>query len=157
MLARLLIVKNKVSLPAAKSKAYVARPRGVPAGRGQSRGSGPSRPAGKKTKKVPPLPQAWPPQEGTLEAPAGGARLQRQTSRPVGSRPKLERDTRQRGLYGFLGRIIKQWGGPQRQKGASSLEMTYHTSGPCTWHAGGHWPPCHSSLAAQKQDMLPDS
>ena len=43
--------------------------------------------------KVSPLRQAWPPQEGLLEAPAGGARLQRETSRSAGSRPQLERDT----------------------------------------------------------------
>ena len=51
MLARLLIMENKVSRPAAESKAYVARPGGAPAARGQSRGSGPSRPAGKETRK----------------------------------------------------------------------------------------------------------
>ena len=40
MLARLLMVENKVSRPAAESKAYVARPGGAPTAKGQSRGSG---------------------------------------------------------------------------------------------------------------------
>ena len=51
MLSRLLIVENKVSRPTAEGKAYVARPEGAPAARGQGRGSGPSRPAGKETRK----------------------------------------------------------------------------------------------------------